>query len=131
MVALFDDKFLFRYKGEQASFMIIEEARRLSSAQTAKDAVNDEFFSTIYECECLMNQFLDSIQRNKSEYQPNQDMKSVSLIGKQLQEKFLILANKITKALIQKVADDFLDINHPIRKLADVVMTFQGWKSET
>ena len=44
------------------------------------------------------------------------------VLGKQLQEKLHSLGHMIYKDLIQQVADDFIDINYPIRKLADIIV---------
>lgn len=104
--------------------MVIEEARKLSSNQRNKNIIDDDFCDTVYECELLVNQFLKIKQINKKDIMDVHN--NVLMIGKNCQEKFYNLGYKITKSLIQQVADDFLDINHPVRKLADVVMSPQG-----
>jgi vinculin len=113
--------------GEQAAFMVIEEARKLAAAQKDKD-LGEDFLATVFECESLVNQFLNVRGVDNRRLPTDADSQSSLLFvtGKSTQEKFYILGYKITKALIQQVADDFLDINHPIRKLADVITSPPG-----
>lgn len=124
--------------GEQASRLVIEEGRKLAIKH--KDPViRDDFMQTSYECEVLVNRLVKlqhqlQEQLKISAQQPiqidNDNIKNISLnsigLGKQLQEKLNTLGQKITKDLIQQVADDFIDINYPIRKLADLVMSPPG-----
>ena len=42
-------------------------------------------------------------------------------VGKQLHEKLNQLGHTIYKELIQKIADEFIDITGPCRKLAELI----------
>lgn len=107
--------------GHQAALLVIDEARRVIQKQNDSRnnslLVDEEMAQVVYESEILLNQFLTAIRDDNS---------MVSIVGKNCQDKFYNLGFKITKAMIQQVADDFLDINHPLRKLVDVVMSPQG-----
>lgn len=113
--------------GHQAALLVIDEARRIIQKQNDSRnnslLVDEEMAQVVYESEILLNQFLTAIRDVKN---TTNDNNMVSIVGKNCQDKFYNLGFKITKAMIQQVADDFLDINHPLRKLVDVVMSQQG-----
>lgn len=109
--------------GHQAAVSVIDEARKIMQQQQQRN-VDDEMAQVIYESEMLLNQFVSVLCSKEARRRSEHDL--VSIAGKNCQDKFYNLGYKITKALTQQVADDFLDINHPLRKLVDVVMHPQG-----
>lgn len=97
--------------GEDASRQIIEEAHKISANH--KDVQKSEdFMRTSHECELFVNK-LSQLQNSKSN-----GIEAIA-IGKQLQERINVLGQKITHSLIQQFADDFIDINYPLKKLAE------------
>lgn len=102
--------------------------------------IREDFLQTSYECEVLVNKLakLQSqiLQQQQQQYLQTGDLQNSKntnhanlnaiSFGKQLQEKLALLGQKITMTLIQQVADDFIDINYPVRKLADVVLSSTG-----
>ena len=108
--------------GIQAARFIIGECQRLALSQF-KDLDEREFFlKQAYESEMLMNS-LASLK--KVESVQTIDLNIIS-IGKQLHQNFKFLTSTIKKALIRQVADDFMDITYPIKKLSDAVLSQPG-----
>jgi hypothetical protein len=108
--------------GEQAARSIIAESRRLALSQCKDMEEREEFLKQVYECEQLINQFIRAHLSDDPTTQSNVIDMHLLNMGKQLQENFKVLAQNIKRALIQRVADDFIDIHNPIKKLADVVL---------
>lgn len=107
-------------KGEHAALLVIDEARKVMQSSKSFD---EELIGMVYDCEVMLDQFITAKRNSHNSTDSNN---SLFIIGKNCQDRFYNLGFKITKTLIQKVADEFLDINHPLRKLADVVMSSQG-----
>lgn len=115
--------------GHQAAVSVIDEARKImqqQQQQQSKSGTDDEFAQVIFESEMLLNQFVSVLCSKGEVRRRSEQVNELSIVGKNCQDKFHNLGYKITKALIQQVADDFLDIHHPLRKLVDVVMSPQG-----
>lgn len=109
--------------GHHAAVLVIDEARKIIAESQQRNVCSDEEMGQcVYETEVLLAQFVAALRDNNN----NNSEHMISIVGKNCQDKFYTLGFKITKALIQQVADDFLDINHPLRKLVDVVTSPQG-----
>jgi hypothetical protein len=74
---------------------------------------------TSHECELFVNK-LAQLQHSKSN-----GIEAIA-IGKQLQERLETLGQKITCALVQQFADDFIDVNYPLKKLSEVACSSFG-----
>ncbi len=118
----------------KAAWVIIEEAKKCALTQTEMDS-RDEFLITIHECESIVKnleklslEFNTSRQNSdKNELMATQEKKSlISRLGGTLQEKLNILEFKITRALVEQVANDFLDINQPLRRLNELIQSSSG-----
>lgn len=107
--------------GHHAAVLVIDEARKILAESQHRNVYDEEMGQCVYETEVLLAQFVAALRDNN-----NNNEQIISIISKNCQDKFYTLGFKITKALIQQVADDFLDINHPLRKLVDVVTSPQG-----
>ena len=114
--------------GEKAGRFIINECRVLAISQCKDVEDREDFLQKAYETELLLNQLINKLKKensdpynHKSLSQQKIDLNAVDL-GKQLIEKFKLLSKQIKRCLIQQVADDFIDINHPLKKLAEVGM---------
>jgi hypothetical protein len=100
--------------------------------------LRQDFLKTAYECELLVNKLL-SMDKNLEQSSKliisnsNQNnIESCKLIranlGKQLNEKLNVLSSKINKILVEKVADDFVDINYPLKKMNEVIKSMNTGK---
>jgi hypothetical protein len=101
-----------------------------------------DLFQTCYESDSLLNKliFLHN-EHSRISFDSQADkqvLKNLSsdmiALGKQLQEKLNQLGHKIYQELVKKIADDFIDIQSPIRKLAELIampigkiMSFQNF----
>lgn len=107
--------------GEKAAWFIIDECRRLAISQCQDPEDREDFLKQGYETELLLNQLAKKLKqetdRNTKVIDPN-----VINIGKDLKEKFRLLSRQIKRCLIQQVADNFIDVNHPMKRLADIVL---------
>ena len=117
--------------GEQAAQLVIEDGRNLAVNNLHKDSDSRTLLiQTCNECEGLVNMLQkqhEDYSKNASDPQTNPaNLKTASMdmisLGKQLQEKLNSLGHMIYKDLVQQVADDFIDINYPIRKLAEIIV---------
>ena len=124
--------------------MIVDQAKKWALDQKEMES-RDEFLTTIYECEALVRNLerlceeinsrsiINGEQTNADEDQGQlkQEMKTrIVDLGRQLQEKMNILEFKISQALVEQVANDFLDVNQPIRRLNDLIQLPSGYCSQ-
>jgi hypothetical protein len=117
--------------------VIIEEAKKCALSQKEMDS-RDEFLITIHESESIVKSIeklslefhtpsLSSGQQESTSAAVREEKKNlISRMGARLQEKLNVLEFKITQALVEQVANDFLDINQPIRKLNELIQTSGG-----
>ncbi|CAF0804091.1 unnamed protein product [Brachionus calyciflorus] len=105
--------------GETAAQSIIGEAIKILQNEPNCE-IRQDLEKLIHQSEYLMDEF-----RNLKN-----DIKVDRLIfqnaTKKAQESLNILVKKINRYYIQKVADDFLDINDPLKKLSDIVINSKG-----
>ena len=73
------------------------------------------------ECELFVNK-LAQLQHSKSN-----GIEAIA-IGKQLKERLELLGQKISSALIQQFADDFIDVNFPLKKFSEIASSSFGKK---
>lgn len=112
--------------GEQAARNIINECRVLAISQCKDSHEREEFLKQAYEAELLLNKMTHQLMKNESKVSAKKltsktsDLNS-SNISKQLNEKFNMLCRQIEKCIIQQVADHFININQPIKKLSDLI----------
>jgi hypothetical protein len=69
-----------------------------------------------YECEYLVNKLAELVRHDESK------LKCMEF-GRQVAEKINHLSECLNECLLHQVADDFLDINSPIKKLSDIVLS--------
>jgi hypothetical protein len=96
----------------------------------------DDFLITIHECESIVKNLEKlslefNTQNNNNSEQYNSMAKEekkalISSLGGKLQDKLNMLEFRITQALVEQVANDFLDINQPIRRLNDLIHSSGG-----
>ena len=113
--------------------MVTEEARKLiTDSKSKKSNSMSDFFQTCYESETLLNKliFLHQEYSKTTLNSDSQVIKNVNsdmiTVGKQLQEKLNQLGHKIYQELIKKIADEFIDIHGPSRKLAELIAMPRG-----
>ncbi len=93
--------------------------------------LRENFLQKSDECELLVNK-LSSMDKkieqsskfffNSSSTNEMENCQSIrTYLGKQLNEKLNILNSKINKILVERVADDFVDINYPLKKMNEVI----------
>lgn len=109
----------FEHKiGEQATRLIIEESQ-LMAIQQKNSAFKQKYLQTNYDCDYLVNKLVELVNSN----QTDQNRSSCFNLGRQLLEKMTQIGYLLNKCLLQQVADDFLDIYHPIKKLTETIMS--------
>ena len=75
-----------------------------------------------YEAELLLNQLIQRfVVESKSGAKKAIDLNVLNTC-KQLKEQFHMLCKQIKRCLIQQVADNFVDINQPLKKLSDLIL---------
>lgn len=107
--------------GENSARLIIEDAKQIA-ANHKDPQVSEDLMRTSHECELFVNKLSQLQHYNKSN-----GIEAIA-IGKQLLERLDLLGNKISSALIQKFADDFIDINYPLKKLSEIASSSFGKK---
>ena len=104
--------------------MIVYEARKL--AGEAKDAdIKKELLQSSYDTEALVEHLAKICQDSASKTNLN-----AINVGKEAKVKLNNLGKEITRALVQRVADEFIDINQPIKKLVEVATAPQVLKNK-
>ena len=115
--------------GVQAVQYLIEEGRQLA-LKNYDDSFRDEFLNICYECEFLLNKLMrmqeDSMQRASFQNGADQGHDACKFVAKELKDRLNFLGLKIRKTLVQQIADAFLDINYPIRKLVECATSNSG-----
>ena len=103
--------------GEKAARFIIDECRRLAISQCQDPEDREDFLQQGYETELLLNQLTIKLKQDSRNIDSN-----VINAAKGLNEKFRLLARQIKRCLIQVVAENFIDINYPMKRLADIIL---------
>ena len=106
--------------GEEAARRIIEEG--LKVGLNHKDSqIRDDFVKNSNECELFVNKL------SQSQLNGTNSVEALA-IGKQLQDRLYLLGQKITHTLVQQYADDFVDVNYPLKKLHEAATSPKGKK---
>jgi vinculin len=108
---IFNDKSI----GQEATKSVVEIARKL-----ALDENDNELRSAYLECCQETNNLIDKLIESNDNKKTTISNEAIKL-GKQLRERLYQISQIINRCLVQKVAHNFVDINHPLRKLADLV----------
>lgn len=112
--------------GEQSARLILQEAKNLANQQTDSE-ICEILGNKCHECDFLINHLIKLNKEHKKSSNKNlNDSLNILTVGKQLRDGLNFIVKNMTKSLVQQVADDFLDINHPIRKIADLVNNPSG-----
>ncbi|XP_052711265.1 vinculin-like isoform X11 [Crassostrea angulata] len=102
-----DDKGL----GEQATRLVVSEGRKI--ANSCPEPMRKELLRLCDETEILTNQLADLIRNGQG------NSPQARAIANHLSEKLFQLKNKIKEALINQVAEDFIDISTPLKHLSE------------
>ncbi|XP_078333944.1 vinculin-like isoform X16 [Crassostrea virginica] len=102
-----DDKGL----GEQATRLVVSEGRKI--ANSCPEPQRTELLRLCDETEILTNQLADLIRKGQG------NSPQARAIANHLSEKLFQLKNKIKEALINQVAEDFIDISTPLKHLSE------------
>ncbi|KAK3103120.1 hypothetical protein FSP39_016625 [Pinctada imbricata] len=102
-----DDKGL----GEQATRLVVAEGRRVAESCTGAERAN--LLRLCDQTEILTNQLADLIRKGQG------NSPQAKALARNLNEKLFELKNKIEEALVNKVAEDFIDISTPLKQLDD------------
>lgn len=109
-----DDKGL----GEQATRMVVADGRRVAEACTGP--IRSELLRLCDETEILTNQLSDLIAKGQG------NSPQAKAIARHLSEKLQALKGKIQDALVNQVAEDFIDISTPLKQLTEAAVTPLG-----
>ncbi|XP_063400805.1 vinculin-like isoform X12 [Mytilus edulis] len=104
--------------GEQATKLVVAEGRKVADSCTGPQ--RSELLRLCDETEILTNQLSDLIRRGQG------DSPQAKAIARQLTEKLHNLQAKIQEALVNQVAEDFIDITGPLKQLHDASLTPLG-----
>ncbi|CAH1786025.1 unnamed protein product, partial [Owenia fusiformis] len=102
-----DDKGL----GEAAARQVVAEGRRVAEQLTGKQ--RDDLLRNCDEVEQLTNQLADLCRRGMG------NSPQAQAVARALSGKLRELQGNIQQALVDRVAEDFIDINTPLKQLAD------------
>ncbi|XP_061178094.1 vinculin-like isoform X2 [Saccostrea echinata] len=102
-----DDKGL----GEQATRLVVSEGRKIANSCT--EPQRTELLRLCDETEILTNQLADLIRNGQG------NSPQARAIANHLSEKLFQLKGKIKEALINQVAEDFIDISTPLKHLSE------------
>ncbi|XP_048780421.2 vinculin-like isoform X3 [Ostrea edulis] len=109
-----DDKGL----GEQATRLVVSEGRKIANSCT--EPQRTELLRLCDETEILTNQLADLIRNGQG------NSPQARAIANHLSEKLFQLKNKIKEALINQVAEDFIDISTPLKHLSEASVIPMG-----
>lgn len=109
-----DDKGL----GEQATRLVVSEGRKI--ANSCPEPQRKELLRLCDETEILTNQLADLIRNGQG------NSPQARAIANHLSEKLFQLKNKIKEALINQVAEDFIDISTPLKHLSEASIVPMG-----
>ena len=104
--------------GEQATKLVVAEGRKVADSCTGPQ--RSELLRLCDETEILTNQLSDLIRRGQGESPQAKN------IARQLTEKLHNLKAKIQEALVNQVAEDFIDVSGPLKQLHDAALTPLG-----
>lgn len=104
--------------GEQATKLVVAEGRKVADSCTGPQRT--ELLRLCDETEILTNQLSDLIRRGQG------DSPQAKNIARQLTEKLHSLKAKIQEALVNQVAEDFIDVSGPLKQLHEAAMTPLG-----
>ncbi|XP_013395141.1 vinculin [Lingula anatina] len=104
--------------GEQAARSVVQEARKVADLLEGTERTN--LHKLCDETEKLTNQLADLCRKGMG------NSPQAKAIARNLSEKLNELKNKVSKALVQKVADDFMDITTPLKQLTDAALAPPG-----
>ncbi|KAL5006317.1 hypothetical protein ScPMuIL_015123 [Solemya velum] len=110
----YDDKGL----GEQATRMVIAEGRHV--AQSCTGPQRSELLRNCDEAEIFCNQLTDLVRRGQG------DGPQAKAVAHHLSDKLRGLKTKIQDALLNQVAEDFIDISTPLKQLTEASITPLG-----
>ncbi|KAH9513752.1 hypothetical protein Btru_042006, partial [Bulinus truncatus] len=109
-----DDKGL----GEAATRMIVNEGRKVANCCTGPQ--RQELLRLCDEVEILTNQLSDLCKRGQG------NGPQAKAIARNLSEKLAFLKAKIQDALVNQVAEDFIDTTTPLKQLSEAAITPLG-----
>ncbi|XP_062603621.1 vinculin-like, partial [Saccostrea cucullata] len=109
-----DDKGL----GEQATRLVVAEGRKIANSCT--EPQRTELLRLCDETEILTNQLADLIRNGQG------NSPQARAIANHLSEKLFQLKGKIKEALINQVAEDFIDISTPLKHLSEAAIVPLG-----
>ena len=104
--------------------MITDEGKKLATELKDADSQND-LIQACYDAEAFVDHLSNACQNPALKG----DLNAI-VVGKEAKAKLNILGQKITQALVQRVADEFIDINQPIKKLVEVATGPQNIKNK-
>lgn len=110
----FNNPFCDQLNGEEVSRLLLEESKQLAY-ENKDDDTKQKYLQLTYECEYLVNKLSLTVKANQRD--------EAYSIGRQLNEKVIKVNNYLNRNLIQRIADDYLDVNYPIKKLNDLIMS--------
>ncbi|XP_052798610.1 vinculin-like isoform X3 [Mya arenaria] len=97
--------------GEQATRMVVADGRRV--AEGCSGPLRSDLLRLCDETEILTNQLADLIAKGQG------NSPQAKAIARHLSEKLLQLKGKIEEALVNQVAEDFIDITTPLKQLTE------------
>ncbi|XP_052235480.1 vinculin-like isoform X2 [Dreissena polymorpha] len=104
--------------GEQATRMVVADGRRL--AQGCQGPLRSDLLRLCDETEILTNQLSDLIAKGQG------NSPQAKAIARHLSEKLHQLKGKIEEALVNQVAEDFIDITTPLKQLTEAAIVPLG-----
>ncbi|BFZ04162.1 hypothetical protein BsWGS_07200 [Bradybaena similaris] len=110
----FDDKGL----GESATRLVVAEGRKVANCCTGPQ--RQELLRLCDEVEILTNQLSDLCKRGQG------NGPQAKAIARNLDDKLASLKVKIRDALVNQVAEDFIDMNTPLRQLSEAAVVPLG-----
>ncbi|XP_045177293.1 vinculin-like isoform X10 [Mercenaria mercenaria] len=104
--------------GEQATRMVVAEGRRIAAGCSGPQ--RSDLLRLCDETEILTNQLSDLIAKGQG------NSPQAKAIARHLSEKLHALKSKIQEALVNQVAEDFIDITTPLKQLTEASMVPLG-----
>jgi hypothetical protein len=85
--------------------------------QNIKDnQISEDFHRLTNECEICLENIVGLRE-------PKADNSETLVISKNFQEKLSILGSKLKRVIMQHIADDFIDLFTPVKKLGEVALS--------
>ena len=104
--------------GQNAIKQITEEGRRI--AKQCPEPHRTDLARLCDEVDQLSGQLADLVRRGEG------DSPQAKAIAQKLNEKLNELKNLIQSALLQRVVEDFVDVNTPLKQFTDAVLAPEG-----